>query len=47
MIDADDAMIGVGFSERPPVIDDVIVVGIGNVDDGVMAAIWIAWRMNS
>ena len=36
-VDADDAMVGIGFTQRAAMIDDVIVVGAGDLEDRMMA----------
>ena len=37
VIDAGDAVIAIGLAERAAVVDDVVVVGVGDMDEGVMA----------
>jgi len=33
MIDTGDAMVGVGFAQGATMIDDIIVVGVGNMEN--------------
>ena len=36
-VDANDAVVGVGFAEGAAVVDDIIVIGSGDMDDRVVA----------